>query len=220
MAAATPTTSAIESKAPTSWNPTRSIFVPCSFASTAAMRAKMSPASARASGSRRARFKQPFDLGVVAVLVVVVVVVSRGRERVRVRVRVRGRGGGLRGRGAWLFWPGQVTSKLLPTKAPRLRLPKATRRPRDAHRLDGGGHDGGGDAEIDERGHRHVARDAGAGLEVQVQAAQRLHRSRFRLSIAAIWPAPKPLSMFTTAMPAAHELSIDSSAAKPPRFAP
>ena len=44
--------------------------------------------------------------------------------------------------------------------------------------------------------------------------------SRFRLSIAAIWPAPNPLSMFTTATPAAHEFSIDSSAAKPPRLAP
>jgi len=89
-----------------------------------------------------------------------------------------------------------------------------------AHRLHGARHDRGGHAQVDQRRDGHVARDPGSRLEVQVQAAQGLHRSRFRLSIAAIWPAPKPLSMFTTAMPAAHELSIDSSAANPPRFAP
>ena len=117
-----------------------------------------------------------------------------------------------------LAGPGDVEA--LADEGAALALAEGHAEAADAHRLHGGGDDGGGDAEIDERGHRHVAGDAGAGLEVQVQAAQRLHRSRFRLSIAAIWPAPKPLSMFTTAMPAAHELSIDSSAAKPPRFAP
>ena len=85
-------------------------------------------------------------------------------------------------------------------------------------------------AGVDQRRDRHVAGDAGGRLEVQVLAAQlaraslamrrALHRSRFRLIIAASWPAPKPLSMLTTATPAAHEFSIDSSAAMPPRLAP
>ena len=43
---------------------------------------------------------------------------------------------------------------------------------------------------------------------------------RFRLSMAAIRPAPKPLSMFTTATPDAQEFSIPSSAATPPKLAP
>ena len=75
-----------------------------------------------------------------------------------------------------------------------------------------------------EAGHRHVARDAGGRLEVLVQALQRArtraHGSRFRFNMAAMRPAPKPLSMLTTATPAAHEFNIDSSAAIPPRLAP
>ena len=33
-------------------------------------------------------------------------------------------------------------------------------------------------------------------------------------------PAPNPLSMFTTAVPAAQEFSMASSADRPPKFAP
>ena len=36
----------------------------------------------------------------------------------------------------------------------------------------------------------------------------------------AMHPAPKPLSMFTTATPLAHELSMPSRAAMPPKLAP
>ncbi len=41
-----------------------------------------------------------------------------------------------------------------------------------------------------------------------------------RLISDATTAAPYPLSMFTTLMPPAHELSIDSSAATPPKLAP
>ena len=49
--------------------------------------------------------------------------------------------------------------------------------------------------------------------------AHRSHQS-FRLIRAARQPAPKPLSMFTTATPVAQELSMVSSAANPPKEAP
>jgi len=114
--------------------------------------------------------------------------------------------------------PGDIEA--LADEGTALALPEADAKAADAHRLDGGRDDRSGHTQIDEGGHRHVSGDARAGLEVQVQATQRLHESRFRFNIAAIWPAPKPLSMFTTAMPAAQELSIPSKAAKPPRFAP
>jgi hypothetical protein len=56
---------------------------------------------------------------------------------------------------------------------------------------------------------------------VQVQAAAaHVAGARFRLSIEAIRPAPNPLSMFTTATPAAQVFSIPSSAATPPKLAP
>jgi len=80
-----------------------------------------------------------------------------------------------------------------------------------------------GHARVDEGGNRHVARDARGGLEVEVQAlegAPSLHVSRLRLSMAASWPAPKPLSMLTTETPAAQDVSIASRAAMPSRLAP
>ena len=44
---------------------------------------------------------------------------------------------------------------------------------------------------------------------------------RYRwLIILARYPAPKPLSMFTTLTPLAQELSMDSRAARPPKAAP
>ncbi len=43
------------------------------------------------------------------------------------------------------------------------------------------------------------------------------HARQIRLAAAA---APKPLSMFTTVTPAAHELSMPRSAASPPNAAP
>ena len=43
------------------------------------------------------------------------------------------------------------------------------------------------------------------------------HERQMRLAAAA---APKPLSIFTTVIPAAQELSMPSSAARPPKAAP
>ena len=71
--------------------------------------------------------------------------------------------------------------------------------------------------EFGEGGHQHIAGGAHAAFDVE----------RFHGSIPFIWlmrlarkPAPKPLSMFTTLMPLAQELSMDSSAESPPKLAP
>ena len=102
------------------------------------MRSKMSPASARASASRRARFKQPFDLRVIAVLVVVSVVVS---VSVFVSVIVFVFVGGVAacvGVGVpWLFWPGQVDVEALADEGAALALAECDAEAADAHRLDG-----------------------------------------------------------------------------------
>ena len=44
--------------------------------------------------------------------------------------------------------------------------------------------------------------------------------SAMRLMLAAMYPAPKPLSMFTTATPPAQLFSIARSGARPPKLAP
>ena len=71
--------------------------------------------------------------------------------------------------------------------------------------------------EFGEGGHQHIAGGAHAAFDVEC----------FHGSIPFIWlirlarkPAPKPLSMFTTLMPLAQELSMDSSAESPPKLAP
>ena len=73
-------------------------------------------------------------------------------------------------------------------------------------------------AQLVEGRHEHVPRGAHGALKIQ-----RLHVS----SIPFIWlirwarkPPPKPLSIFTTFTPLAQELSMASSAARPPRLAP
>jgi hypothetical protein len=73
-----------------------------------------------------------------------------------------------------------------PHERPSLAPPERDAQAAYAHRLHGIRHDGSRHAQVDQRRDGHVASDAGGGLEMQVQAAQRLHRSRFRLSIAAI----------------------------------
>ena len=106
---------------------------------------------------------------------------------------------------------------------PPLPLLEPHLQPAHPHRPDRLRHHRRRHPQIDQRRNRHVSGDPRRRLEVQVQPPQRPRHglgSRFRLSIAAICPAPKPLSMFTTATPAAHELSIDNSAAMPPRLAP
>jgi len=62
-----------------------------------------------------------------------------------------------------------------------------------------------------ERSERHIATDAGKTVEI----------SYFHLfTRCAKYPAPKPLSIFITATPAAQEFSIASSADSPPKLAP
>ena len=77
-----------------------------------------------------------------------------------------------------------------------------------------------GDAGRKQRAEQHVAADAGDAVDVgdghRASPAALIRRT----IAAAISAAPKPLSMFTTATPAAQELSIASSAAPPPRCAP
>jgi hypothetical protein len=73
-------------------------------------------------------------------------------------------------------------------------------------------------ARVEQGAEQHVARDAGEAVEVErprhaAAPAERAIR-------AAIVPAPKPSSMFTTATPAAHEHSMDSSAVTPENAAP
>ena len=65
---------------------------------------------------------------------------------------------------------------------------------------------------VDERGHQHVA--GGAADHVDVGYAH---------AVTILWAsaaAPKPLSMFTTAIPGAHEVSIALSAVTPPKATP
>lgn len=67
-----------------------------------------------------------------------------------------------------------------------------------------------------QRGHQHVPRGAHAALKIQ-----RFHLiPSMRLIMLAKYPAPKPLSIFTTLTPLAQEFSMDSSAESPPKLAP
>ena len=71
-------------------------------------------------------------------------------------------------------------------------------------------------ARVEQRGQQHVAGDAGDAVDVEDHDAPPAARAMR----AAIVPAPKPSSMLTTASPAAHELSIASSAETPPKAVP
>ena len=73
-------------------------------------------------------------------------------------------------------------------------------------------------AGVEQRAEQHVAGHAGDAVDVEEPG----HRAppAARAIRAAIVPAPKPSSMFTTATPAAHEVSIESSADTPPNDAP
>ena len=67
---------------------------------------------------------------------------------------------------------------------------------------------------VEQRPQDHVAADAARTVEVGGA------RHDVRLIMAASRPAPKPLSMLTTAMPLEQALSMASSAASPPKWAP
>ena len=73
--------------------------------------------------------------------------------------------------------------------------------------------------QLQQRRRQHIARRAHRAVQIEC-----FHRVSSRFCIwlmrLARKPAPKPLSMFTTDTPLAHELSIASSAATPPNDAP
>src|SRR4029453_1653135 len=71
---------------------------------------------------------------------------------------------------------------------------------------------------VEQRGEEHVA--GGTADAVEVEEPGHAAPPAARAMRAAIVPAPSPSSMFTTATPAAHEQSIDSSAVMPPNAAP
>ncbi len=74
-------------------------------------------------------------------------------------------------------------------------------------------------AGVDQRPHEHVPGHAEAGVHPAVATPDGgAHRGA--AICAARWPAPYPLSMFTTATPGAQEFSIVSSAASPSNAAP
>lgn len=81
---------------------------------------------------------------------------------------------------------------------------------------------GGDQPGVDERGGEHVARHAGDALEKQdpahrgAPAASRTARTTWH----AAKPAENPLSMLVTVTPGAQQLSIASSALRPPKLAP
>ena len=68
---------------------------------------------------------------------------------------------------------------------------------------------------VDQRTEHHVSGDAAEAVEVP----ERGHDFIFRMRAASA-AAPNPLSILTTAMPGAHELSIARRAARPPNDAP
>ena len=87
--------------------------------------------------------------------------------------------------------------------------------------LDAGGgqrlaHGGDVGARIEQGGQQHVPGGAADAVDVQDHRAP----PRSRAMRAAMVPAPKPSSMFTTESAAAHELSIASSADTPPNAVP
>lgn len=71
-------------------------------------------------------------------------------------------------------------------------------------------------AQICKRPQNHVTAGAANALEMKNPHGA----SPNLLMVAAATPAPKPLSMFTTVMPATQEFSIASRALMPPRFIP
>ena len=74
-------------------------------------------------------------------------------------------------------------------------------------------------AGVEQRGEQHVAGRAANAVDVQQPPAHAAPAARLAMR-AAMVPAPKPSSMLTTARPAAHELSIASSAETPPNAVP
>ena len=85
----------------------------------------------------------------------------------------------------------------------------------------------GHETRIQKRGGEHVASDSSDAFEKQGPAhsdsrrapSRRASRTRWA-TLQAAYAAEKPLSMLATVTPGAHELSIASNAASPPKLAP
>ena len=75
-------------------------------------------------------------------------------------------------------------------------------------------------AQVQQCGHGHVAADPGRTFQVEDPAHDGCPVSVRVLMRAARYPAPNPLSMFTTLMPSAQEFSMVSSGATPLNDAP
>ncbi len=67
---------------------------------------------------------------------------------------------------------------------------------------------------------QHVARRPTCAIEKKDAPAHGVFPTPTRVIRCTNVAAPKPLSMFTTPIPVAHELSIPRSAATPPKLAP
>ena len=95
--------------------------------------------------------------------------------------------------------------------------PHGLNREREAlerQRAQGGAQVVQGQPGVEQRPQDHVAADAARTVEVGRA------RHGVLLIMAASIPAPNPLSMLTTAMPLEQALSMASSAASPPKWAP
>ena len=94
---------------------------------------------------------------------------------------------------------------------PNARQPQAVELPEKGRRVR---------QQLQQRGGEHIAGGAHAAVQIQsLQGAFLLFTSIWLIMLAR-YPAPKPLSMFTTDTPLAQELSIDSRADRPWKEAP
>ena len=72
------------------------------------------------------------------------------------------------------------------------------------------------EAYVYQSAHEHITRSPRKAVEID-----RLHEAAVCLLMRCAWQAaPKPLSIFTTLKPDAHEVSMANSVVSPPRFAP
>ena len=91
----------------------------------------------------------------------------------------------------------------------------------DVERVDRGLHGRERRTGADQGAEHHVAADAGRRVEPRdAVVSGHARTSARRATRAAKTPAPKPLSMLQTVTPGAQELSIASSAARPPYDVP
>ena len=76
------------------------------------------------------------------------------------------------------------------------------------------------DSEVQEGPEKHIAADPAKNIEIENIHQARSFREASWLIWLAAYPAPKPLSMFTTVTPLPQLFSIPRRAASPPKLAP